>query len=390
VSFPTCGSVAILNARAEKVLALDRGLLDRRGQEVHHRVEQALNPLVLERRAAQHRVQHALQRSIAERAAQILGGVGLLVEIVVEQLLVELRDRLQQLVARVVRGVAQVARNVVDVEGGALALLVIRDRLHFDQVDDALELLAGEHRHVNRHRARAQAVAHHPDHVLEVGAHAVHLVDERDARYDVLVGLPPHRLGLRLHAADRAEHRDRAVENAQAALDLDGEVDVTGGIDDVDAVVAPLAGGGRGGDGDAALALLLHPVHRGGAFMHLAHAVDPARIKEDALGQGGLAGVDMGHDANISILIERSLPRHRRSLPLVLGLLDSTTCLSVVESAVMRLSAIRGPENRAGRVRVRYPAQAGPEAGLTPGWITSDSERRPCWPPPSCACPRAS
>ena len=144
--------------------------------------------------------------------------------------------------------------------------------------------------------------------VVEVGADAVHLVDERDARDVVLVGLAPDRLGLRLDAADRAEHGDRAVEDAQRALDLDGEVDVAGGVDDVDAVVAPEAGGGGGGDGDAALPLLLHPVHRGGAVVDLAHAVDPARVEEDALGQGGLAGVDVGHDPDIPVSVERSLP----------------------------------------------------------------------------------
>ena len=59
----------------------------------------------------------------------------------------------------------------------------------------------------------------------------------------VLVGLAPHRLGLRLDAGDRVEHRDRAVEHAQRPLDLDGEVDVAGRVDDVDPAVAPLAGG---------------------------------------------------------------------------------------------------------------------------------------------------
>ena len=64
----------------------------------------------------------------------------------------------------------------------------------------------------------------------------VHLVHERDAGNAVLVGLAPHRLALRLDAVAAVEHRDRAVEHAQAALDLDGEVDVPGRVDDVDAV----------------------------------------------------------------------------------------------------------------------------------------------------------
>jgi len=39
------------------------------------------------------------------------------------------------------------------------------------------------------------------------------------------------------HAGDRVEHHDTAIEDAQGALDFYREVDVTRGIDDVDAVV---------------------------------------------------------------------------------------------------------------------------------------------------------
>ena len=53
----------------------------------------------------------------------------------------------------------------------------------------------------------------------------------------VAIHLPPHRLGLRLHAGDRVEQRHGAVEHAQRALDFDGEIDVAGRIDDVDAVL---------------------------------------------------------------------------------------------------------------------------------------------------------
>ena len=45
---------------------------------------------------------------------------------------------------------------------------------------------------------RAEAVAHRLDGVEEVGAGAVHLVDEGDARDVVLVGLAPDGLRLRL------------------------------------------------------------------------------------------------------------------------------------------------------------------------------------------------
>ena len=107
-----------------------------------------------------------------------------------------------------------------------------------DEIDDPDVRVLGAERQLDRDRVRAQTIAHHLHRAEEVGADAVHLVDERHARHAVLVGLPPHRLGLRLDAGDRVEERDRAVEHAQRALDLDREVDVTGRVDDVDAMVA--------------------------------------------------------------------------------------------------------------------------------------------------------
>ena len=84
------------------------------------------------------------------------------------------------------------------------------------------------------------------------------------------------------------------------ALDLGREVHVAGGVDDVDAVFLPEAGRGRGGDGDPALLLLLHPVHGGGAFVHLADLVVDAGVEKDALGSRRLTGVDVRRDADVA------------------------------------------------------------------------------------------
>src|SRR5690606_9110711 len=184
-------------------------------------------------------------------------------------------------------------------------------------VDDAVETVLRADRHLHRHRVRAQARLQLLDDLVEVGAGAVHLVDERKARHLVLVGLAPHGLGLRLHAADRAQHEHRAVEHAQRTLDLDGEVDVPGGIDDVEAVLPhglvharPERRGGGGRAGDAALLLLLHPVHRGGSVMDFADLVADTRVEQDALGRGGLAGIDVGHDAEVAVTLDGSGAGH--------------------------------------------------------------------------------
>ncbi len=69
--------------------------------------------------------------------------------------------------------------------------------------------------------------------------------------------------------------------------------------------LGPVAGGGGGGDRDAALALLLHPVGHRIAVIHIAHLVDEPGVKENALGRGGLAGVNVRGDADVARPLHR-------------------------------------------------------------------------------------
>src|SRR3546814_1292954 len=51
--------------------------------------------------------------------------------------------------------------------------------------------------------------------------------------------------------------------------------------------------------------LLLHPIHRGGAIVDFPDLVGFAGIIKDTLGGGRLTGIDMRHDADIAIVLER-------------------------------------------------------------------------------------
>jgi hypothetical protein len=75
-------------------------------------------------------------------------------------------------------------------------------------------------------------------------------------------------------------------------------------------MVAPGAGRRRGRDRDAALLLLLHPVHHGRTFMHLTDLVGDAGIEQDALGRRRLAGINVGHDADVATASEIDGPWH--------------------------------------------------------------------------------
>ena len=130
----------------------------------------------------------------------------------------------------------------------------------------------------------------------------------------VALHLPVDGDRLALDALAGVEHQDRAVEDAERALDLDGEVDVPWGVDDVDVVVLELLlravphAVRRGGlDRDALLPLEVHRVHLGADAVlaaHLVNLVDAARVKEDALGQRRLARVDVRRDADVADAFE--------------------------------------------------------------------------------------
>src|SRR3954470_10331010 len=246
---------------ARLVLALDvdhagdRRHVYRARQVVEHGVEQGLDALVLERRAAEDRRHLEVQRRLADRRLELVDGDLGLLEDELDELVVVVGDLVEEVLARRLRAIVVLGRDVDDVELLA-ELVAVDDRLHPDEVDDADEVGLRPDRQLHRHGMRGEAVDHRLHGLVEVRADAVHLVDEGDARDVVLVGLAPDRLGLRLDAGDRVEQRDGAVEHAQRALHLDGEVDVAGRIDDVDPVVVPLAGRSGGRDRDAALLLL--------------------------------------------------------------------------------------------------------------------------------------
>src|SRR5690606_185126 len=98
---------------------------------------------------------------------------------------------------------------------------------------------------------------------------------------------------------------------------------------DVDGVIVPLRRGRSGSDGDAALALLLHPVHDGGALMGFAHLVGATGIEQDALGHGGLTRVDVGNDPDVPGAVQWRRTSH----------LDETSSLSVRCSALFQAAA---------------------------------------------------
>ena len=293
--------------------ALDRGDVDRRRHEVDDCVEHRLHATVAVRRAARHRRHLAGDRRLADGLTDLIFRDFLAAEVLLHEVVILFGDGFEELVAVLVGEILHIIGNR-HLVGDLSKVVLIDDCFHLDEIDDTGERILRTDRQLDCHRIRLQALLHHLDDIEEVRARDVHLVDISHAGDIVLLRLAPDRLCLRLDAASGRQDGDSAVENAQRALHLDREVNVTGRINDVDTMILPMAGRRSRRNRNAALLLLCHPVHRGSAIVNLTDLVGDARVKEDTLCRRCLSGIDVSHDADIASFFQRKLSCHLLSL----------------------------------------------------------------------------
>ena len=86
---------------------------------------------------------------------------------------------------------------------------------------------------------------------------------------------------------------------------------MTRGVDNIDSMVLPEGRGSSGGDCDTSLLLLNHPVHRSSTIVSFTDLVVDTSVEQDTLSCGGLAGVDVRHDTNITGHFERYVSFHK-------------------------------------------------------------------------------
>ena len=289
---------------ADNVRNVQRG-----GQVIDHSVQHGLNTAVLECRTTENGECLACDHELTDTSLNLGDGQLALFEVLLHELFAGLGDSLNQLGAVLFSLLNQVSGDVLNLVGGTHGHVTLGVAgpyvcLHFEQVNDTDEVALSTDGELNNQRASAQAVNDGLNGEVEVRTHLVHLVDEADTGDVVLVSLTPNGLRLGLNTFLAVEHSNSAVEDAQGALNLNGEVDVTGGVDDVDLVVLPEAGGCCGGNGNTSLLLLSHPVHSGSAVVGLTDLVVNTGVEQNALSGGGLTGVDVRHNTDVADLVK--------------------------------------------------------------------------------------
>ena len=85
---------------------------------------------------------------------------------------------------------------------------------------------------------------------------------------------------------------------------------MAGRINNIDSATLPRRRGRSRRNRDSAILFLGHPVHRSGTLMGLAKTVNASRVIKDAFRRRRFAGVDMGHDADISRVFKGEFSWH--------------------------------------------------------------------------------
>ena len=67
----------------------------------------------------------------------------------------------------------------------------------------------------------------------------VHFVDECNPGHMMTVSLPPNGHSLSLHSSRTIENNYSSVQRSQSSLNLNGEVDMSRGINQIDLMVVP-------------------------------------------------------------------------------------------------------------------------------------------------------
>jgi hypothetical protein len=193
------------------------------------------------------------------------------------------------------------------VENGGAEVAVVGDGGRGDEADDGLKDLFDADAHFGGGGdgfvgGELEDVFELAFGFFDIGVGEVDLVDDGD---DVEVLL--HRQvevgdGLSLDALGGIDEEEGAFAGGEGAGDFVAEVDVAGGIEEIEFVDFAVFGGvlhgdGVGLDGDAAFAFEVHGVEH---LVLLLPVGDGVGELQEAVGQGGLAVIDVGDDGEIA------------------------------------------------------------------------------------------
>ena len=153
------------------------------------------------------------------------------------------------------------------------------------------------------HKALAKAVVQLGKQLFPGHAGQVHFIHKYKGGHMVALQQPPQRFGMALHAVRSADHQHGVIQHLQGALSLGGKIHMAGGIQQSNGSIARRKQRLLGKDGDAARFFQAVGVQKGVSVIHPPQLADGTGAVEHGLGEGGLAGVHMGQNAQYDLFL---------------------------------------------------------------------------------------
>ena len=91
-------------------------------------------------------------------------------------------------------------------------VVIVYISLHFEQVDDPLEVVLSADRELDRNGVAMESFMEHVQNIVEVCAHDIHLVDIYHSWYLIVISLSPNCFSLRLNTTLSTKNCYRTVE----------------------------------------------------------------------------------------------------------------------------------------------------------------------------------
>ncbi len=208
------------------------------GQVIADGVQQPGRGHVRQRRAGQNGDDFTLDYRPAQRRGKLLRGDFLAAQVLLDEGIIYLGNRLHQLLAVAFGLGLECLWHVAFLGLGPGAGI----GLHRQQVDDALEAGMGADSQLQRQAFLAQLGLDFPDDLDIIGVLAVHLVDEDEPWQTGLLAVAPDLLRADLHAGGGADDDDGPFADAQGGPGLADEIGIAGGVEDIELMIPPLAG----------------------------------------------------------------------------------------------------------------------------------------------------
>ena len=251
--------------------------------------------LLLDAAAREHGDKDALGDGLGQQALELVLRDLLALEVLHHDLVVGLGNEVGELRAGVFGSLGIGGGDVGD---HGLAALEVAG-LHVNDVDDALEGVAGAHGDGDLAKLVAKALLQSGEREVIVGVGAIDAVDEDGAREREVLGGIPQTSGHSAGAACGVDHEQRGLASAHRGVGIADEVRIARSVENVDAGALPLDGSDRGRDRESALAFLAVVIQRGLSAGVASQTGGAARQVKHGLGQHGLAHAALAHKDHV-------------------------------------------------------------------------------------------